>query len=524
MAGDRPLSPDRRGFIGAGALAAGAIALPSAGSVHGPVEAAAQKTTRPPRRPGPSDEDGGVSGVLSAHVARAAFADLDARTIEALKLRLLDLVGCAIGGVRGEGGAALAELIARTGNADGGASVFGTGRRTTPRDAAMGNAILARTYDFEVMTVLVDGNMVPSHHAPTTVMTALALAEAERCDGRAFLTALAVGDDLAARTLAAAGLDFNDGWDGVPLHATMAAAAIAAKLKRLGPVETRHALGLAADQIGGTVQSIWDGAAGWKVAQGTAARSGIFSAELAAAGWTGMADPLLGPLGFYAQFTPGCARPALLTKDLGRTWHGEVYFKPYPSCAANHPAIECALTLRGKTAIDPAAIGSVRLLVTPGVLNLFIAKPLRARPSAHSQANFSIRFATATALLRGQLLQEDYEPARRTDPALASLIARTTLAPLPAGATGVIVEVTLNDGRTVREALPGRPRGYPDVAGSTRAQVEAKFRQQAGFAGNVTAARATAIIRRIDAIEGERSMVSFARLLADTIRFPKRPA
>jgi 2-methylcitrate dehydratase PrpD len=510
---------DRRGFLAAATLGTGGALLTAPALAQGPVEAAGQIRAPAPKRPQASDPSGGVSGVISAHIANATFADLDAATIDAAKLRLLDLVGCAIGGVRGEGGAALASAIASDGQ--GRSSVLGTGRQASARDAAMANAVLARTFDFEVMTVVVGGQQVPSHHAPTTVMSALALAEQQHVDGRAFLTALSVGDDLSARTLAAAGIDFNDGWDGAPLHSTMGAAAIAARLMGLDATKTRHALGMAADQIGGTVQSIWDGASAWKIQQGTAARNGIFAAEAARAGWTGMADPLLGARGFYAQFTPGCTRPALLTQELGKTWHGEIYFKPWPSCAANHPAIECALALREKTSPAPADIEAVRILVNPHVLDLFIAKPLQSGPSAHSQANFNIQFAVATALLHGGLRQEHYLAAALVDPALTSLIGRTSLAALPAGARGVIVEVRRKDGHTVAEALPGKPRHYPDVAGSTRAEVEAKFRHQVAFAGNVQPERADALVRRIAAVEKERDMADFAQMLADTVRFPE---
>ncbi len=501
--------------MGAAAAGAALAAGPAATQVPATQGIASAALSPKAGKPAPSDPDGSVSGLLARHITGARFADLDPVTVEAAKLRLLDLVGCAIGGLRGEGSAAMARVVA--GGQDGPASVLGTGRRSSAREAAMANAILARAYDFEVMTVAVDGMLIPSHHAPTTVMTALALAEQQHASGADFLTALSVGDDLSARTLAAAGIDFKDGWDGVPLHATMGAAAIASRLLGLDAGAARHALGMAVDQIGGTVQSIWDGAAAWKIQQGTAARNGIFAAELARGGWTGMADPLLSPRGFYAQFTPGCARPALLAQELGRVWHGEVYYKPWPSCAANHPTIECALTLRDRARLDPARIGSVRILVAPSVLDLFIAKPWATGPSAHSQANFNIRFACAAALLHGALRQEHYEPAALTDPALTSLIARTTLAPLPPRARGVIVEVTLENGRTLSEALPGRPRHY---AGSTRAEVEAKFRQQVAFAGNVPAARADQIMRRIALIEKERDMADFVQLLAAATRFP----
>lgn len=511
MSASDPLAVGRRSVLAGAALAIPAASL-AAASAPPPAPAA---TRAPRQRPAPSVADGGLSGLIANHVATATFAQLDAGALERAKLRLLDVIGCTIGGVRGEGQAAVSGMLA---SASGGeASVFGTGRKASVADAAMANAMLARAFDFEVMTVKVRDVISPSHNAPTTVMTALALAEAAHSDGRKFITTMAIGDDFSARSIAASGLDFNDGWDGVPLHVTMAAAAIAANARGLSPEKTRQALGIAADQIGGTVQNVWDGANSWKILQGTAARNGIVAAHFAEIGWSGMTDPLLSPCGFYAQFTAGCARPDLLTGGLGQEWNGEIYFKPWPSCAANHPAIESALTLRAREKLDPQAIDSVTIQVEPRILGLFIAKPLLPGPSLHSQANFNLRFACSVALLRGDLRQEDYAPSAIADPALTSLIERTTLAALPAGEKGIVLTVRRRDGKVLTETLRGRPRHY---AGSTAQEVEAKFHQQVAFAGNVPESVANELRQRIGAIEKETDMASFAALLANATRFP----
>ncbi|HWJ69603.1 MAG TPA: MmgE/PrpD family protein [Sphingobium sp.] len=495
-------------------LVGAALALPVASlaaSVPPPVPASTRAARQ---KPAPS-EDGGLSTVIANHVATARFEQLDAGALERVKLRLLDVIGCTIGGLRGENQQSMSALLSA--ESGGEASVFGMNRKAAVADAAMANAMLARAFDFEVMTVQVRDVISPSHNAPTTVMTALALAEAARSDGKAFLTSLAIGDDLSARSIAASGLDFNDGWDGVPLHVTMAAAAIAAHSRQLSLEQTRQALGIAADQIGGTVQNVWDGANSWKILQGTAARNGILAARFAEIGWSGMTDPLLSPCGFYAQFTAGCARPDLLTGGLGTEWNGEIYFKPWPSCAATHPAIETALALRMREKLDPAAIESVTIQVEPRIIGLFISKPFRPGPSLHSQANFNLRFACSTALLRGDLRQEDYEPSSIADPALVSLMERTTLAALPAGETGILLSVRRRDGAVLTERLVGRPRRY---AGSTVEEVESKFYQQVAFAGNVPHGLADELRQRIGAIEKERDMASFAALLARATRYP----
>lgn len=119
----------------------------------------------------------------------------------------------------------------------------------------------------------------------------------------------------------------------------------------------------------------WDGANGWKVVQGTAARAGITSAELAQAGCTGMADPLCAPAASMRNTRRAAPEPTCSPPVWDAKWFGEVYFKPYPSCAANHPTIECALTLRETAALRSTDISAVKLIVAPPILRLFIAKP-----------------------------------------------------------------------------------------------------------------------------------------------------
>src|SRR4051812_18882508 len=185
-----------------------------------------------------------ASDAIAQHAASARFADLDPATIEAAKLRILDVLGCALGGTRGAGSAALLDLA----EAEGGrahATVVGRGGlKVSAGSAAMTNAILARSFDYEVMGVLIEGRLIPSHHAATTVATALALCEARGLGGRDLLAAVVIGDDVAARTLAASGLDFGQGWDGSATYAALGGAVTAGRLLGLAPASLRNAIGL----------------------------------------------------------------------------------------------------------------------------------------------------------------------------------------------------------------------------------------------------------------------------------------
>lgn len=458
-----------------------------------------------------SKTQAGATEALATHAVNVKYADLDARTVANTKRRVLDLIGCALGGVPGSGNEAMVDLLEAWGGKPE-ASVIGYPVKGPAAQVAMTNAIIARSYDFEVMTAVVAGQPIASHHSPTTCMTALALCERSRLSGEDFLAALTVGDDIAARMLAASGLDFGQGWDGAPVYSAIAATAIAARLSGLTPQQTRDAFGLTIDTIAGTVQNIWDGATDWKLPQGLAARNGIFCAELARRKWVGVGDALLAPYGFYKQYTAGCAHPELLTADLGNVYYAEEYFKPYPACAATHIHIECTRSLRSKHAISPADIAQV--IVRSQAPTGFVGKPFEARRYPHCDANFSIQFQVANVLWNGTPRQEHYAEDWLRSERLNGLVRRISLAPQPSGEKGVTIEIVLNDGTRIVERHPGPPLSA-EAKGRLSTQTDglAKFRQQIAFSGFVSDETAEEIIRRIDRIEQERDMAEFVGLL-----------
>lgn len=520
------MSVDRRSFLGASSvLLAGALDLGKTRAAGEPEQPVALGH-RPQLKMGEffdarSKLPAVLNNTLAAHAVNVKYSDLDEQTIESAKHRVLDLVGCVLGGVPAAGNAALVELVQAWGGPPE-ASVIGYPVKGPAVQVAMANAMIARSYDFEVMSVFVQGHQDSSHHSCTTSMTALALCEGRRLSGKDFLTALIVGDDIAARILIASGSSLALGWDGASTFTAIPAAGIAAKLMNLTEQQTRDAFGLSLDMIGGPIQNIWDGATSWKLPQGLAARNGIFSAELARRNWVGVSDALLSPYGFYAMFTSGCVRPELLTADLGKVFYADEYFKPYPVCGAIHSHLECANSLRARHKLAPADIAQV-IVRRPGA-GAFTDKPFEARRYPHCDANFSAQFQVANVLVRGRpTRQEDYAEAAIRSPGMTDMIARTSLGKLPAGESGITVEVLTRDGQTLTEHHPGQPDKWPcrSWLGSTCEFVQptsyedivAKFRQQVAFSSFVPDAVADEIIRRVANIEHEPDMAAFVKLL-----------
>jgi 2-methylcitrate dehydratase PrpD len=477
------------------------------------------------------DIEGSPSRKLIRHFAATAFFDLPPESVTATKRRVLDLIGCAVAGARAVGNDQLAPILgAAAGNERANtASLFFQTGRLRAADAAMANAIAARSYDFEVMATKVAGKVIPSHTSPTTVMTAFAMGERENTTGAQFLTALTLGDDLVARVLGSAGFDFDGGWDAASVHSGLGAAAIAAKLAGLAEQGIADSVGLIVNLLGGTIQAPWDGSTDFKLTQGMAARHAILCADLARVGWTGMADALFAPFGFYHQFTAGCAFPDVLTGALGDSYYAEEYFKPYPACAATHSAIQCAVELRERLSAGVADVDQIVVALPVPLLSGFCCKPYEPRRFPHCDAIFSFRFQVANAILNGQVEQAHYQEERLRDPVLIGLASRIDLEPLDVevvgfGADGPCrITAKFRDGRTASHLLEKLSR-YPTVRSSTDAEIEAKFYEQCEFSGRVDRDRASRIVESVDTLEQAVSVRDLIQLITGAVPIRRRQA
>jgi len=422
---------------------------------------------------------------LSANVLDTRFEDLDKVTIENAKNRIIDVVGCIIGGTNAAGNSAIVNLIKKWGG-EKEATILGHGGKVPAHHAAMLNAIMARSFDYEVMMVLVEDKMIPSHYSATTVPTALTLGEAKEINGKELITALVVGDDVAARVLAASGSNMGLGWDGTGTLSHLGATAIAGRLLGLTRLQMRYAFGIMLNQVAGASQGIWDGATTFKLGQGAAARNAIFSAELAKLGWTGVEDALLSRFGYFNLFTRGCKNPEMLTGDLGKKFYAEANFKPYPCCLATHRPIEAALSLVAGYPITAENIEKVTVGVPRGSLDDFCAKPFRPGDFFHCQSIYSFQYTVATALLRGSVKQEHFTEKAVRDPRITALIAKTTLEELPGpGGNRFEVKVKIANGKEYAESRD-TARGNPISQPLSQAEIIAKYRAQVEFSKTVS--------------------------------------
>jgi len=445
-----------------------------------------------------------ITRALADNVLSTRFDDLSAATVANAKDRILDIVGCAIGGARAPGNAGLIELVKHWGGKPE-ATVLGHGLKAPAHTVAMANSILCRSFDWGVLTLIIDGRRFPTHTSETTVMTALALGESRGVSGRELISALVVGDDLAARIWTASdrpqpgqGPGRGPGFEPWGTITTLAAAAIAGRLLGLDGPQLRNAFGIALNMIAGAGSGLWDGATMFKLSQGTSARSGVNAAQLARAGWTGLEDPLFGAHGSYYSSFAGCEHPERIIEGLGKVYHAEIVFKPYPGGRPTHAPIDAALALARKHEFDADDIEEAVLRTSPPATAAHYAKPYKVGDYPTGDALFSYRYSVASALVRKHARNEDYDEEHIRDPKVQALIARTRLEGLDRP-EGVELEVRLKDGRLLREYVPvalGEPSNP-----LSREGLAAKFMTQVEYSQTVSTSDAEKLLKLLARLE-----------------------
>jgi len=343
----------------------------------------------------------------------------------------------------------------------GNCRVLGTVERAGAGDAALANGVAAHAHDYDDMCFV-----SLAHPSCALVPSILATGELSSASGSTVLNAYVVGFEVECRL----GLVMNPrhyherGWHCTSSIGTLGAAAAAARLLKLDPSSTMHALGIAASMACGVKENI--GSMVKPLHAGMAARNGVTAARLAQGGFLASEQSIDGPQGYLVAMDSQNPPSALLeaTGDLGSRWEildTGVTVKLYPSCAATHPPLDALLSLKRRhhiTADDIAAIDVEVDSMTPRLL-------IHNRPSTALEAKFSMPFCAAAAIGFGQPTLETFGKEKIGDPRIQKLVPLVTLRANPqfdtaAPLSQANVTVRLKDGRTVSERADGA-RGYP---------------------------------------------------------------
>jgi 2-methylcitrate dehydratase len=411
---------------------------------------------------------------LSDYAADLRYKDIPPEVVHECKRKLIDTLGCAIGGFNSKP-AAIARTMAGRSRGNPPARVLGTRDRTTPELAAFANGVAMRYLDYN------DAYAAKSTGHPSDVFAGvLAAADAQRADGRAVITAATLAYDVFCNF--SESVEREIGWDHT-VYGVVACAAGAGKVLGLSRKAMANAISLAIVPNMALEQTRAGELAMWKgCAAADAARNGVFAAQLAHEGMTGPGQAIEGKFGMWRalgkfQWQPfgGHGGPFRVT---------QTHIKYFPAVVHSQSPVTVALELRG--AIKPEDIEAIAI-ETYWVAERYVdRKNALWHPATRETADHSLPYCVAAALLDGGITEKTFSNARIRDPLVAALIERTTMRENPEFSRAYPaewpcrIELTLRGGdRRAAETryFKGHAR-YP----LTDAEIEKKFRALAAKA------------------------------------------
>jgi 2-methylcitrate dehydratase PrpD len=259
--------------------------------------------------------------------------------------------------------------------------------------------------------------------------------------------------------MAAPGAFHARGWHATAVCGVFAATLVAGRLDGLDVDRLTSALGIAGSFASGVLEYLEDGSWVKRLHAGWAGHGGAVAAALARGGFTGPATILDGRFGFYRTLLGAEPDPGPFA-TLGREWETPgIGYKPYPCCHYNHAYLDCALELRRAHALAVEEIAAVECRVPAGEVPI-VCEPRAAklRPRTPYDAQFSLPYSVASALIDGHVGLDTYAADRLTEPRRLALAARVSHAidaesTFPRGFPGW-VRVHLRDGRVLEARVP----------------------------------------------------------------------
>jgi len=415
-----------------------------------------------------------IAQALGQFVADVGYDAIPKNVRERAKHLILDAVGIAHASTHYDFAHRALSAVTELSAGGGDTPVIGQTVRLQLRDAMLMNGILIHGLDYD------DTHANGIIHATASCFpSALATAAQAGLDGRELLASYVAGMEVATRLGSVAKGGFHQvGFHPTGLIGTFACTLIAGRQYGLNAQQLAMAQGIALSLGAGSLEFLQDGAWTKRIHPGWAAVAGLTAATLARHGFKGPRAAYEGRFGlFNAYLGPlaGDCDLGLATAGLGKVWEtGKVSVKPIPACHFTHACADAAAILRARHGLKPADIRSVRALVPKEVVKT-VCEPVatKKRPQNSYDAQFSIPYIVATALVRGSFGLAHLEDAALANAEVLALAQRVEYevdpaSPFPKYYSGEVI-VTTHDGRELRHreeinrGAADRPISGPDI-------------------------------------------------------------
>ena len=350
------------------------------------------------------------------------FNALPEAVIDRVKYLMLDYLGVAARGSLSESSAPVLNVVSDRCMVRGGAVVIGTDVRSDPTYDALANGTSAHSIELDDVV-----NEASLHPAVAIISSALASSHIAGSGGRALITGIVVGYETMIRL--GFSLDpkahYAQGFHPTGTCGTMGSALTAAKILGLEQEAMTNALGIAGSQAAASMEFLSDGSFTKRLHAGWAAHSGIIAALLAREGFTGPGTIIEGRYGFLRSYSPH-SDPSSLFENWGDPFKVmRTSIKPHACCRYKQGPIDGILEIMHQNSLKPSDIEAVEV----GILKAgfpIVAQPEESKynPKSIVDAQFSMPFGAAVAILHGKATLEEYTRENMESPEVKQMMER----------------------------------------------------------------------------------------------------
>lgn len=335
-----------------------------------------------------------IAEKLAEFAVELSFRNLPNNVVYAAKQRLLDTLGCAIGGYDGKASKIVRRLIGDMAE-KGKATIIGSGAETTSPNATLANGVMVRILDFNDVYLGRDA----THPNEPVIPPALAVGEEKHVNGKELITAIVLGYEVDMRFAEVAfhGID-KRGWSQTATLGQYVTPIVAGKLMGFDVNQMANAIGISGCHnvsLGG----VWYGKVTMmkQILNAFSAQSGVVAAQLAEKGFTGPKRIIEGEKGFCEAVAGECDLTKL-TGDLGKEYKiVHSWIKMYSCCLRSHTAIDATLALVKEHNLKVEGVKNVRVK-TYKIAFEEVTGPSKYKPSSISEAQFSMPYCLASAI------------------------------------------------------------------------------------------------------------------------------
>lgn len=402
----------------------------------------------------------------------AVPSDIRART----KYLILDGLACALVGAQLPWSKTAVETVTRFEGA-GSQTIIGWGRQASGPVACLLNGTFIQGFELDDYHPF-----GPVHGASVVLPPLLACAEQlGKVSGARFLLGAVAGFEVGPRVGMAlnGGQMVSRGWHSGSVFGTHSGAAAAGVLLNLDAARFEDALGLAGTQAAGLMAAQFE-AMCKRMHHGFSARNGLYSALLAAGGYTGIKRVFEREFGGYLSvFGEGHSPDASKIIDrLGEFWEiNRIVVKRYAAMGTLHAPIDCIQDIMAKRPLTPDEIESIDIDMAHTAYHHGWWK--LERPVTPITAQMNVAYAVAATIIDHAAMVKQFTPERINRDDVWKLIPRITAHHNPdydkstTGPRNTLMKVKLKDGTALEHfTVTSRTISTP----MTEAEIIAKYR------------------------------------------------